>query len=78
MLQPVEPWADMKPLDRPHANKRPKDAKARNKRRCYELLAKDLMDLANATKRATRRFSQILVAMEDARQGCKLFTSTLR
>ena len=67
MLQPVEPWADMKPLGKRYANKRPKDAKARNK--CYELLAKDLMDPANATKRATRRFNHILEAMEDARQG---------
>ena len=72
MLQPVEPWADMKPLDKRHANMRPKGAKARNQRTYYELLAKDLMDPANATKRDTRRFSQILEAMEDARQGCKI------
>ena len=68
----------MKPLETQYANKRSKDAKARNKRRYYELLAKDLMDPANATKRAARRFSQILEAMEDARQGCKFFTRTLR
>ena len=49
----------------------PTSGQRSNKRRYYELLAKDLMDPANATKRAARRFSPILEAMEDARQGYK-------
>ena len=72
MLQPVEVFADsMVALDKRYGNasKRSKKSKACSKRRYYENLAKDLMDPANSTKRATGRFSQILEAMEDARKG---------
>ena len=82
MLQPVEVFPDsMKPLEKRYSNasRRSKKSKACGKLRYYEHLAKDLMDPANATKRATRRFSQILEAMEDARKGYKLFFArTLR
>ena len=63
----------MKPLLERYTNKRSKDARAPNKRRYNELLAKDLMDPANATKRTARRFILIREAMEDARQGYKRF-----
>ena len=59
----------MKPLEKRYGNKRSNKIKARSKQRYYERLAKDLMDLANATKRATRRFRQIQEAMEDASKG---------
>ena len=72
-LQPVEPWADTKPLYKRYASKRSKGAKARNKRRYYELLAKDLMDPASATKRTARHFILIREATEDTRQEYKCF-----
>ena len=73
MLPPVTPWADMKPLDKRYANKKSKEAKVKGKRRYYESLAKDLMDPANAPKRATRRFETILEAMDRARAGHSFF-----
>ena len=81
MLQPVEVFPDsMKPLEKRYSNasKRSKKSKACSKQRYYENLAKDLMDLANASKRATGCFSQILEAMEDAREGYEYFTRTMR
>ena len=76
MLPPVEVFADsMKPLEKRYTNasKRSRKSKAYHKHRYYENLAKNLMDPANASKRATGRFSQILEAMEDARKGYKYF-----
>jgi len=61
-----------------NASKRSKKSKACRKQRYYENLAKDLMDPANASKRATGRFSQILEAMEDARRGISIFTRAMR
>ena len=73
MLPPVTPWEDMKPLDKLYANKKSKQAKVKGKRRYYESLAKDLMDPANAPKRATHRFETILEAMDRARAGYSFF-----
>ena len=74
MLKPVELCAaDMKPLVKRSTNKLSKDARARRKRKYNELLAKDLMDPANATKRTARHFILIREAMEDARQEYKCF-----
>ena len=53
----------------------PRQSKACSKQRYYEILAKDLMDPASSTKRATGHFSQILEAMEDARKGYKFFVN---
>jgi hypothetical protein len=73
MLPLVQPWDDMKPLDKLYANKKSKEAKVKGKRRYYESLAKDLMDPTNAPKRATRRFDTILEAMDRARVGHSFF-----
>ena len=78
MLQLVEPWAVMKPVDKPCATKRSKDATARGKQRCYELLARDMLDPSSASKRSTRRFKHILEARDAARKGYASVTRTLR
>ena len=74
MLKPVELClAGMKPLAKRCTNTLSKDARARRQRKYNELLAKDLTDPANATKRTARHFILIREAMEYTRQAYKCF-----
>jgi len=73
ILPPVKQWTEIKPLEKRYGNKRSLKAKAHNKANYYRHLARDLMDPANAPKRATRRFGHLLEAMDQAKKGLRFF-----